>query len=190
MKDRWALCALGAWLMGSVIMIVVATRNFRLIDELLQGSPNAHFQELLQRWGSSPTRDLLRYLSSELNREYFQLWNSAQLVLGSSTLLLLARRGAHVGARRLLSSATFLVLGVSLALAPRIISVGRSLDFVPHEPAPPELQQFWRLHIAYTVLELVKLVLLGLAAFWLARGSSVSPLVPGSSELAMPDESS
>ena len=52
MKDRWALCALGAWLMGSVIMIAVATRNFRLVDELLQASPNAHFQELVQRWGA------------------------------------------------------------------------------------------------------------------------------------------
>jgi hypothetical protein len=190
MKDRWALCALGAWLMGSVIMILVATRNFRLVDELLQASPNAHFQELVQRWGPGPTRDLLRYLSSELNREYFQLWNIVQLVLGSALLLLLARRGSHAGARRLLTAATFLVLSVSLTLAPRITAVGRSLDFLPHEPAPPELQHFWRLHITYTVLELAKLVLLGLAAIWLARrkGSS-SALAPALPELAPSEES-
>lgn len=199
MKDRWALCALGAWLMGSVIMIAVATRNFRLVDELLQASPNAHFQELVQRWGAGPTRDLLRYLSSELNREYFQLWNITQLVLGSATLLLLARRGSHAGARRLLAAATFLVLGVSLTLGPRITAVGRNLDFVPREPAPPELAQFWRLHITYTVLELVKLVLLGLAALWLARRAastrssrekaSGSPVAPALAELAASEES-
>ena len=56
-------------------------------------------------------------------------------------------------------------------LAPRIVAVGRSLDFVPHEPAPPALQQFWVLHVSYTVIELIKLVLLGLAAFWLARSA-------------------
>jgi len=171
-------------------MIVVATRNFRLVDELLQGSANTHFQQLVQRWGPGSTRELLRYLSSELNREYFQLWNVAQLVLGNAALLLLARRGGHAGARWLLTAATFLVLGVWLTLAPRIIAVGRSLDFVPHEPPPPELQHFWTLHITYTVLELVKLVLLGLAAVWLARrNSSNSAASPALSELAASEES-
>jgi len=82
MKDRWALCALGGWLMGSVIMFVVATRNFRLVDELLRASPNASFQALVAQTGAPAIRDLLRYLSSELNREYFRLWNLTQLPAG------------------------------------------------------------------------------------------------------------
>ena len=171
MKDRWALLALGAWWMGSVAMIMVATRNFRLIDELLQSSPNTQFQSFVQRWGAAPTRDLLRYLSSELNREYFQHWNFAQLALGAGSLWLLPRRSPEPGARRALVVAFALVIAMSVVLAPRIVAVGRSLDFVPHEPAPPALQQFWVLHVSYTVIELIKLVLLGLAAFWLARSA-------------------
>ena len=166
--------------MGSVIMIMVATRNFRLVDELLQSSPNPQFQSFVQRWGAAPTRDLLRYLSSELNREYFQHWNIAQLALGAGTLLLLPRRAAGDGAaergvRRVIGLSWGLVIAMSVGLAPRIVAVGRSLDFVPHEPAPPALQQFWVLHVSYTVIELVKLGLLGLAAFWLARRPRPSP---------------
>ena len=169
--------------MGSAIMIMVATRNFRLVDELLQSSPNAQFQSLVQRWGAAPTRDLLRYLSSELNREYFQHWNIAQLALGAGSLWLLPRRSPERGARRALALALGLVIAMSVVLAPRIVAVGRSLDFVPHEPAPPALQQFWVLHVSYTVIELVKLMLLGLAGFWLARRPD-----PGLSETAsVPD---
>src|SRR3954469_5442138 len=168
MKGRWALLTLGAWLMGSVIMITVATRNFRLVDELLQSSSNAQFQSFVQRWGLTPTRDLLRYLSSELNRGYFQHWNWAQLALGTGSLWLLPRRSGG-WARVALSSALSLVILMSVVLVPNITAVGRSLDFVPHDPAPPALHQFWVLHVGYTVIELVKLALLGFAAFGLAR---------------------
>jgi hypothetical protein len=166
MRERWALCALGAWLMGSVAMIMVATRNFRLVDQLLQGLPNADFRALVERWGAAPVRDMLRYLSSELNREYFQSWNVAQLVLGGVALFLISRR---TWAWKLLAASMLSVVAMLVYLSPRIIEVGRSLDFVPREPPPPELATFWRLHIAYTVLEIVKLILVGLAAFWSAR---------------------
>lgn len=166
MRERWALCALGAWLMGSVAMIMVATRNFRLVDQLLLGLPNAEFRELVERWGAAPVRDMLRYLSSELNREYFQSWNFAQLVLGGAALFLLPRRSR---AWKLLAASMLSVVAMLVYLSPRIIEVGRSLDFVPREPPPPELATFWRLHVAYTLLEVLKLILVGLAAFWTAR---------------------
>jgi hypothetical protein len=169
MRERWGLCLLGAWLMGSAIMIMVATRNFRLIDELLQGSPNASFRALVESWGAAPSRDMLRYLSSELNREYFQSWSITQVVLGGASLLLIPRASEHARAWTLLSVSLLLVLGMLLFLNPQIVQIGRSLDFVPRDPPPPQLATFWKLHVAYTVLELVKLVLVGLSAFWIAR---------------------
>ena len=39
-----------------------------------------------------------------------------------------------------------------------IVSLGRSLDFVPREPSPPGMQRFWVLHAAYTSLETIKLL--------------------------------
>jgi hypothetical protein len=170
MRERWGLCLLGAWLMGSVIMIMVATRNFRLIDELLQGSPNTDFRALVESFGAARVRDTLRYLSSELNREYFQTWNVAQVVLGGASLLLIPRTSELARAWRLLAVSLLLVAGMLIFLNPQIVQIGRSLDFVPRDPPPPQLATFWKLHVAYTVLEVAKLVLVGLSAFWIARG--------------------
>src|SRR6185295_12973172 len=80
MKQRWALVVMGAWLM--------ATENFYTIDRLLAGSPDGSFTAAVQQLGQPQARDLLRYLSSELNRLYFQMWNIAQLVLGALVLWL------------------------------------------------------------------------------------------------------
>ena len=90
MKLRWALVVMGMWIMGSICMSVVATENFYTIDRLLETSPNVEFHRSVQQLRHAPARDLLRYLSSELNRLYFQTWNVAQLVLGGLALWLLA----------------------------------------------------------------------------------------------------
>src|SRR2546422_9027546 len=90
MKERWALVVMGAWLAGSICSSVVATENFYTIDRLLAGSSNAAFSHAVRQLGQPQARDLLRYLSSELNRLYFQIWNWSQLVLGVLVLWLLA----------------------------------------------------------------------------------------------------
>ena len=48
-------------------------------------------------------------------------------------------------------------------VVPETIRLGRLMDFVPREPPPPEAAPFWRLHGAYTALDMLKF-LLGLAA--------------------------
>ena len=54
---------------------------------------------MVQKLGQPAARELLRYLSSELNRLYFQMWNVAQIVLGVAALWLASperrRREAH-----------------------------------------------------------------------------------------------
>jgi hypothetical protein len=154
--------------MGSVIMFVVATKNFWVVDELLRGSENAKFRSLVELWGAGPMREVLRYLSSELNREYFQLWNFAQLALALLVLWLLARQPGYERLRRVLGATLALVVAISV-LGASIASVGRSLDFVPREPAPAALGRFWIMHIAYLVMDLGKLLVLGTATVWLVR---------------------
>jgi hypothetical protein len=186
MKDRLASLLSGAWLMGSLMMFVVAPTNFRLVDELLAHSENQSFRSLVDHHGSGPTRELLRYLSSELNREFFLRWNIVQVLLGAALLLIVSKRSEGAGGvarfqrqrRRVrlpLVFATVLVSGLLIGLTPLITSVGRSLDFVPREPPPPELGLFKLLHVGYTVLELVKVGCVGLAAFWLTRGDRLDP---------------
>jgi hypothetical protein len=183
-RARWALVVMGAWMMGSICMSVVATENFYTIDRLLATSTKAEFYAAVQTLGHMPARDLLRYLSSELNRLYFQMWNVTQLVLGALVLWLIGRGRARPTTQGVQSpqsrsavagSAAFASKGVIVMLAmvalmlvyltPQIVSLGRSLDFVPRDPAPPGMQRFWILHAAYTSLEMLKL-LVGLVVTW------------------------
>jgi hypothetical protein len=172
-KDRWALVVMGAWLAGSICSSVVATENFYTIDRLLASSPNAAFSHAVQQLGQPQARDLLRYLSSELNRLYFQMWNWTQLVLGATVLWLIVGRtrpdayAARTG--RVIVAMLATVVLMLVYLTPAIVSLGRELDFVPRNPEPPGMQRFWILHAAYTSLEMLKLAAGFLVAFWIAR---------------------
>jgi hypothetical protein len=173
MKERSALILLGAWVMGSLVLFVVAPTNFRLIDELLAHSENASFRGLVERVGHDPARELLRYLASELNRKFFLLWNVAQLAIAVILVAVSRAVPASRRVRRTLLAALALVL-LLLALQPMITSLGRGLDFVPRDPPPPELARFQLLHVAYTLIEVVKIVCAGLAAYWLLRAQPAS----------------
>jgi hypothetical protein len=164
---RWGLVVIGAWLMGSICTSIVATENFYTIDRLLAARANPAFAATVDRLGSPAARDLLRYLASELNRLYFQMWNVAQLVLGAFALWLVAGR-----ARRGVVAMLAIVVLMLVYLTPAIVSLGRSLDFVPRDPAPPGMQRFWILHAAYTSLEMIKLFVGVLVAYWIATSPS------------------
>jgi hypothetical protein len=174
MKHRWALAVMGAWLMGTICMSIVATENFYTIDRLLADRANPAFASAVDRLGSPAGRDLLRYLSSELNRLYFQMWNIAQLVLGALALWLIARSGTQTLNRAALGVISMLAIVVVMLvyMTPAIVSLGRSLDFVPRDPAPPGMRRFWILHASYTTLEMFKLLLGAVVIFWLVKEPS------------------
>jgi hypothetical protein len=176
-RQRWALVLVGAWIAGSICTSVVATENFYTIDRLLAASPNGSFTRSVQQLGQPQARDLLRYLSSELNRLYFQIWNVAQIAAGALTLWLIASgpRDQHtVRAVRVVVGMLAIVVLMLAYLTPQIVSIGRSLDFVPRDPAPPAMGTFWILHGAYTSLEMLKLAAGFLVAFWLAADPHAS----------------
>lgn len=174
MNHRWAIFALGMWLAGSILVAVVATQNFHTIDRLMASSPNVEFRAAVDRLGHGPSRDLLRYLSSELNRLYFRLWNLAQVPLGLAAFLLIGARGGRF-IRWSMRAMLAIVLIELVWLTPEIASLGRSLDFVPREVPPPGMSRFWMLHGTYLGLELVKLVLCIVAAVGLVRQQPDSP---------------
>jgi hypothetical protein len=169
MKQRWALVVMGAWLMGTICMSIVATENFYTIDRLLALRANGAFAGAVDQLGWPHARDLLRYLSSELNRLYFQLWNWGQLALGLLALWLLPRRDrAWWGVVAMLG----IVAVMAAWMTPAIVSLGRTLDFVPRDPAPQGMQRFWILHAAYTTLEMIKLLAGAVVAHWISRDSA------------------
>jgi hypothetical protein len=180
MKQRWALVVIGVWLMGSICMSVVATENFYTVDRLLAAPSHGPFTVMVQKLGQPAARELLRYLSSELNRLYFQVWNVAQIVLGALALWLVAgskgqdpayARRAGPAVKGIVAMLAIVVLMLAY-LTPQIVSLGRELDFVPRDPPPPGMSRFWVLHAAYTSLEMIKLLVGAVVAFWIVRSAS------------------
>jgi hypothetical protein len=170
MSARWAMFVIGMWLAGTIIVSVVATQNFRTVDRLMMQSAHPQFLSIVERVEKPAARDFLRYLSSELNRLYFRLWNLSQLLLGLVLLWLTWQAPFRV---RIAVSLMLAIVVVMLAwLVPQITAVGRGLDFVPRDPPPPALRRFWMLHGAYTGLEMLKLAIGAVAAVWIGRSQS------------------
>ena len=166
---RGPMFCLAVWMTGTIFVAVVATQNFFTIDRLLADSPNAAFHVAVNTLDSVETpghpvaRDLLRYLSAELNRLYFQYWNLAQMVVGILRFGWSRKFAESNRAKWCIVGMLGVSLFVMVVLTPPIVSVGRSLDFVPRESPPPEvvsaLRTFGLLHVTYTVLTLINLIL-------------------------------
>ena len=171
MKTHAAAFCLGAWVMGTVCVSIVAMQNFYTIDRLLDGPSHSAFAGFVEDAGREDARNVLRYLSSELNRLFFQLWNVAQLGIGGVVLWLLWDLRSPAGARLRWTIVAMLAVVVILTvgITPQILAIGRSIDFVPRDPPPPAVATFGVLHAAYTLLELAKCAAAAVAALWLVR---------------------
>jgi len=165
----WAIFCMAVWLTGILAVAVVATENFFTIDRLLEAKPNPAFAADVDKLGYDGTRDLLRYLSSELNRLYFRYWNLAQLAVGILALWFVVK--LPVGGRPKWGIVSMLAIALFLTflITPSILSVGRSIDFVPRDPRPAGLRTFGLLHAAYTVFDGIELILGILVTLWLVK---------------------
>ena len=157
--------------MGTVAMAVVATQNFWAINRILQAQPNAKFNADVEKLGHDEVHDLLYFYSSELNRLYFQYWNIAQLAVGIFTLWLVAKLVWAHKAKWGIVAMLGIVLFLTALITPRIVTVGRALDFVPRMPPPDGLRTFGLLHATYTVFDGILVILGILVTLWLVRGN-------------------
>ncbi len=166
MATRIALLLIGAWLAGTVGMWVVATTNFRVADRIA-GQPPAPARAILE---SPAGRPLLRYFASELNRRFFWIWGAVQLALAVAIVLPAARASSRDFVTLALATAlVVLALAMLGLITPVIVSLGREMDFVPRDPPPPQMRRFGLFHAVYSVLDLLKAVLLGLLGWRILR---------------------
>ena len=171
MRPRAAAFCLGIWVMGTVCISVAATQNFYTIDRLLAAGGHPSFAEGVDRLGAPAARDLLRYLSSELNRLFFRYWNLVQIPLGGVTLWLVLGPSGNRRLRWLVGAMLAIAVVLTVVVTPPIVSIGRGLDFVPRDPPPPSLATFGILHAAYTSLEMLKAAFGICAAWWICRAA-------------------
>jgi hypothetical protein len=153
-----AIAILSLWIGWTLFMWFAATRSFRTVDEVLK-SPPSEFSRDVEGLRPEQTREVLRYLASEINRTYFRAYGWGQLVLGTILLILLAWRVPRDTLNPAIAAIMlFIVIILTLGVMPQIISLGRSIDFLPRTPAPPGYQRFWKLHAMFTGLDGTKLL--------------------------------
>jgi hypothetical protein len=155
----WAIFCMAAWLMGILFMAVVATQNFYTIYRLMAAPAHPVFAADIEKLGHDAASDLLYYFSSELNRLYFQYWNLAQLPIGILALWLVIKLPGSDHAKWEIVAMLGIVLFLTVIITPRMLSVGRSIDFVPRDPPPDGLRTFGLLHATYTVFDGIELIL-------------------------------
>lgn len=159
LNRRLACLLLGLWFGGGVAMMFVATQNFASVTRLLADPlPQAH--KIIEQTGYENARLFLRYQVGEQNRFYFETWEQVQLALGTVLFLLLllgTREGKAVLALNLGMMATLLFM--MFLVTPNIVGLGRILDFSAPTQFPNERAQFRGYHIAWSTLEVVKLVM-------------------------------
>jgi hypothetical protein len=157
MKIRYfAGWLLGAWISGSLFMILVATQNFRSVDRLLAEPRRAAGR--IEQMGRDEARTFLRYQVSEQNRWYFETWEKIQLALGGVLLVVVFTGLPEQRVLALLVTAMVALLALErFYLTPEIVRLGRLIDFAPQSSQEREL--FWRFHGAYSAVELTKLAL-------------------------------
>ncbi|MFN7996471.1 MAG: hypothetical protein U0Q18_22860 [Bryobacteraceae bacterium] len=137
-------------------MAMVATRNFRAVDDLL-ARPPVPAQEQINKLGKAGARALLRYESSELNRWYFETWGMAETAIGVVLMMVLLFGSSETKFTLLLALLMLLsALVQRFGLTPEIVALGRIIDFLP-QPSP-ERTRFGMLHGVYVGLELFKWV--------------------------------
>ena len=149
---------LGAWCAATLFMWYVAIHNFRVVDSILV-SENTALSRVTEAMTEDQLRLTMRHQASEVNRLFFDGWGTVQLPLAAVVLLLAwrSRLGKFVTA-----SAVAMLIIVSVLefwVVPETIRLGRILDFLPRDPAPPEAAPFWTLHHTYTGLDSLKFLL-------------------------------
>lgn len=153
-----AIALLGIWIGWTLFMWFVAGRSFSTVDRVLRDS-NSQFAEAARSMNAEQTREVLRYLASEVNRTIFRAYGWSQIALGAVLLALLWWQTPRDTFSLVLAGGMLvLVLILALIVTPQIISLGRAMDFVPRNPPPPGLRRFWALHGAFTGLDGVKLL--------------------------------
>ena len=157
MNRRTALAiVLGGWAVGTLFMWAVATQNFATVDRILAEPPSA-FRSITAALDSGHAREILRYEASELNRFYFDRWGYAQVLLALLGVALAWKGGRRLRAAILV--AAVIAVGLQFYVVPETIRIGRSIDFQPREPETARQAEFWRLHNAYTGLDMLKFLI-------------------------------
>jgi hypothetical protein len=155
---RLATFLLGLWLGGIVFMGVIATHNL-LSSQDIARLAERQSRAALDSVGPDNVIALLRFQAAELNRWYFNLWGIVQVLIGLGVALLLAK--SFGVSRWMIAVASSMLTGAliqALFITPKVVDIGRILDFAAPSAYYAERAAFKAYHAAYSTIELLKLL--------------------------------
>ena len=165
------LFTLGAWSCGTVFMWQTAIRNFT-VAERVAAKENQGLAEATTGISPAVLREIARHQASEVNRMFFSGWGWIQLPLAAAAVLLSLRAGSGTLAVCLVTAMLLIAAFLQLYAVPETVRLGRMMDFADDGAQPAVEAAFWRLHHAYTGLDMLKFALgIGVSALvWRRSG--------------------
>jgi hypothetical protein len=151
----------GFWLGLVVASWLLASITFGTADAL-ERDPGPELKEKLSSFAPADRKMVFRHMAAEINRTMFRRWLYVQFVLAIFLLAMNLRSGGVVLA---LAGLALGLLLVQLGLQGPMRELGQALDFVPRPLPPPMATRFGRLHGAYVLVDLVKMVALALLSW-------------------------
>lgn len=156
---RFACLLIGLWLGGAFLMAWIAVENRSLSARVATPADPAAMLRI-RVLGTAETTALLRHEAAEQTRNQLEIWEYAQLALGTFlfSFLLFGTGEGKVS----LALALAMLIGVVVqrfALTPQLDSLGRLTDFVTTEPSGAFRARLVVLEGAYTGIELTKWIL-------------------------------
>lgn len=152
------LWALGAWFFVSIGMSIVATSNFRILDPETMRDADRIYAKLEV---GQERKLALRYAASELNRHFFKRYDYVQGALALIALTAaFASRSVGKPSRIAIAACSLFVAACAFYFTPTMINQGRVIDFLPRDPKPPEVVEFYRLHTIHVIGEVAKMATL------------------------------
>lgn len=156
---RLASFILGAWILGSLLVIFVVYQNGLNVEKVMNNPPGPVAKDI-EDLGSDITRMLLRFQATEMNRFLYETWGIAQIGIGLaflSAVTFTAHRSKFLvaGAAGAILLVAFQVFYTTASMA----ALGRTFDFLPINAALKERDLYQSYSTLNTVAEVLKLLL-------------------------------
>ena len=172
---------IGAWLLGTLLVMFVTSQSYKNIDRFFASLPPQVAKEV-DDVGPEAMRQILRFHASEHNRHVKETWEMMQLGIVAA-LLATAVLTSH-RSRVLVTCAglmIMMVLTTYLYFTPVLNELSRSFDFLPLTAAVKEREEFSNYAVWYRVFEVLKttLALVVTARLLFDRHELQEKLIPG-----------
>ena len=146
-------------------MMWLSSATLSSVGRLLIAQPQK-MQQIIFTLTEPEKKLLFFYAANELNRFFLSDWGIVQLVLGAVLLGILALARQAKWQIVLAASMLLCALASYFLLVPQLVSLGRDLDFAPADQLGAQRRQFASIHLFYSVLDIMK-ILLGVALTFL-----------------------